>query len=388
MQTKKELFGVELEVYLKATKKEKGQILTALVRQTGMWRESIMRAFRRLQKRSVYNQPKKRGRKAYYTDVEYAALKEVWVAANSCCGELLRPVIAEYVAIFQRDNMWKHDDTVTGKLLAMSEATVKRKVTGWTCLGRKGISTTTPSAIKSRVPIFEGSWHDVSVGMGQIDTVAHCGGSLSGDFMFSCGYVDVSSGWIAYTTQWNKGMEATKESLRHIQGQVPFSLRHLHPDCGTEFLNQVVMGWCDQEKIEVSRSRSYHKNDNGYIEQRNGHIARRWLGHDRLGNRALLPQLIAFYDLICQYHNHFIAQRLCVGTKTLSNGKTRKVYEKSGMTPYLRLLGNSAVDAEVKEKLRTAHAMLNPKVLHDKLVALKYDILETNRRTGGAELLH
>lgn len=388
MQTKKELFGVELETYLKATKKEKGQILTALVRQTGMWRESIMRAFRRLQKRSVFRPPKKRGRKAYYTDAEYAALKEIWVAANSCCGELLHPVIREYVTVFKRDNMWHHSDEVTGKLLAMSMATVKRKVTGWTCLGRKGISTTTPSAIKSRVPIFEGSWHEVSVGMGQIDTVAHCGGSLIGDFMFSCGYVDVSSGWITYTMQWNKGMEATKESLCHIQTMLPFALCHIHPDCGTEFLNQVVMNWADTEHINVSRSRSYHKNDNGYIEQRNGHIARRWLGYERLGNRALLPELIRFYDLVCLYHNHFIAQRLCIGIKTLPNGKQRKVYEKVGMTPHLRLLANPQVPDAVKTKLREIHGTLNPKTLHDKLTKMKYDILEANRRTGGAELLH
>lgn len=387
MQTKKELFGVELETYLKATKKEKGQILTALVRQTGMWRESIIRAFKRLQLRSVYNQPKKRGRKAYYTDAEYTALKEIWKAVNSCCGELLHPVIHEYVSVFIRDGMWKHDEMVTGKLLAMSEATVKRKVTGWTCQGRKGISTTTPSAIKSRVPIFEGSWHEVSVGMGQIDTVAHCGGSLTGDFMFSCGYVDVSSGWIAYTTQWNKGMETTKESMEHIQKQLPFSLNHVHPDCGTEFLNQIVMGWCDQEKIEVSRSRSYHKNDNSYIEQRNGHIARRWLGYERLGNRDLLPRLIKFYDLICLYHNHLLAQRLRIGTKTLPNGKTRKVYEKIGLIPYSRLLANPEVQ-DVKTKLRTIHATLNPKVLHDKLSRMKYDILEANRRAGGAGMLH
>jgi hypothetical protein len=290
-------------------------------------------------------------------------------------------MIREYVQIFKRDKMWNRSDEVTGKLLAMSMATVKRRVSGWVCeSGRKGISTTTPSAIKERVPLFQGSWHDVPVGFGQIDTVAHCGGSLSGDFVFSCGYVDVCSGWIAYTAQWNKGMEVTKESLKHIQSRLPFSLLHIHPDCGTEFLNNVVMSWCQREKIEVSRSRSYHKNDNGYIEQRNGHIARRWLGYDRLGSRELLPRIIKFYDLICQYHNHFLAQRLCTGKTELPNGKYRKLYEKNGMTPYMRLLKNLTVAEEIKEKLQQEHEKLNPKVLHDKLVKMKYDILQANRR--------
>jgi hypothetical protein len=381
MNTKKELFGIELNVYLKASKKEKGQILDSLSRQTGMWRESIMRSFKRLQMESVYTSKKKRGRSIYYTDEVYEGLKEIWEASNSCCGELLHPMIEEYVSIFKRDKMWKHSDEITGKLLAMSLATVKRKVSGWQCeSGRKGISTTTPSAIKERVPIFQGSWYEVSPGMGQIDTVAHCGGSLTGDFIYSCGYVDVSSGWIAYTAQWNKGMEGTLVSLKHIRLQLPFQLVHIHPDCGTEFLNNIVMSWSDKEKIEVSRSRSYHKNDNGYIEQRNGHISRRWLGYDRLGAKELLPTIIKFYDLVCLYHNHFIAQRLCIGTKELTNGKHRKVYEEKGMTPFTRLCANQKTAEEIKKKLETEHKKLNPKNLHDKLVKLKYDILQTNRR--------
>lgn len=386
MKTKKELFGIELDRYLKASKKEKGAILDSLSRQTGMWRESIMRSFKRLQMESVCTPKKKRGRSIYYTLDVYAGLKEIWESANSCCGELLHPMIKEYVSIFKRDKMWKHDDEATGKLLAMSLATVKRRVYGWQCeSGRKGISTTTPSAIKERVPIFQGSWHEVPVGMGQIDTVAHCGGSLSGDFMFSCGYVDVSSGWFAYTAQWNKGMEATRESLKHIQSRLPFLLKHIHPDCGTEFLNNMVMSWSDEEKIEVSRSRSYHKNDNGYIEQRNGHVARRWLGYDRLGCKELLPKIIEFYDLVCRYHNHFVAQRLCIGTKTLPSGKHRKVYEKKGMTPFMRLCANPGVKEEVKENIKKEHEKLNPKILHNKLTKMKYDILKANRLTTGKE---
>ena len=382
MNTKKELFGIELQAYLNASKKKKGEILDSLERLTGMWRESIMRSFKRLQMGSAYFPKKKRGRSTYYTPDVCAGLKEVWEASNSCCGELLHPIIAEDVSIFKRDKMWKHSDEATGKLLSMSMATIKRKVNGWQReSGRKGISTTTPSAIKERVPIFQGSWHEAPVGMGQIDTVAHCGGSLSGDFIYSCGYVDVSSGWFHYTAQWNKGMEATKESLKHIQKQLPFPLLHIHPDCGMEFLNQIVMKWREDEKIEVSRSRSYHKNDNGYIEQRNGHIGRRWLGYDRLSNLELLPKIIKFYDLVCEYHNHFIAQRLCIGTKLLPNGKHRKVYEKNGMTPFARLRANEKISKEIKEKLKTEHKKLNPKILHEKLLKVKYDILRTNRNT-------
>lgn len=385
MRTKKELFGVEIKGYIKSSKQEKGRVLDALERQTGMRRESLIRALKREWQRSVYDQPNKRGRKTYYTPDVYFALREIWEAANSCCGELLHPVISEYVNILKRDRMWNHDDEATGKLLAMSVATIKRKVSGWKCSGERGISATTPSAIKAKVPIFQGSWRSVPTGFGQIDTVAHCGGSLVGDFVYTCGYVDVASGWFQYRAQWNKGMEATKESLEGIRGKLPFSLSHIHPDCGTEFLNQIVMEWCEKERIEVSRSRSYHKNDNGYIEQRNGHVVRRWLGYERLGDQSLLPKINTFLDLVCLYHNHFIAQRLCIGTKTVFAGKQRKVYEVKAQTPYQRILNNSKMSEDIKNKLKTAHQKLNPKLLHDKLERMKCDILQANRLATGKD---
>lgn len=180
-------------------------------------------------------------------------------------------------------------------------------------------------------------------------------------------------------------MEVTRESLQMIKQRLPFPLNHIHPDCGTEFLNQMVMTWSEEENIEVSRSRSYRKNDNGYIEQRNGHIARRWLSYDRLESKKLLPKLNQFYELVCQYHNHFIAQRLCIATKILPNGKHRKVYEKVAQTPYSRLLANPKVNEDVKNKLKTEHQKLNPKILHDKLEKMKYDILKANRLATGTD---
>ncbi len=390
--TKKELFGIEISHYLKSSRKAKGVILDALERQTGMRRESIIRSFKRTQTHSDLDPPGKRGRKQYYTPDVLIALKEIWEAANSCCGELLQPVMAEYVSIFKRDKMWQHSELATKKLLEMSVATVKRKVSGWQCeSGRKGISTTTPSAIKDRVPIFQGSWHEVDIGMGQIDTVAHCGGSLAGDFVFSLGYVDVASGWIEYVVQWNKGMIATQQSLELIRLRLPFLLKHIHPDCGLEFLNNTVISWCEQKQVAVSRSRSYHKNDNGYIEQRNGHIARRWLGYERLGCHDLLGSLNRFYELICLYHNHFIAQRLCLGKKILPTGKQRKVYEAKGQTPYMRILGNEAVADSIKKQLIEAHGRLNPNLLNHQLLKIKCDILKTNRQEmsdRGLEIFH
>jgi hypothetical protein len=380
MKTKKELFGIELTHYLDADNTKKGEILDGLVRQTKLHRKSLIRAFTKLQLKdtSILDH---RGRRIYYTPDVTIALHQIWEASNQCCGELLHPIVSEYIEIFKKDKMWKHNEEATHKLLRMSIATMKRKVCGWVCGGKnRGISSTSPSSIKDRVPLFQGDWKTVSIGNGQIDTVAHCGGSLAGEFMYSCGYVDVPSGWIEYRAQWSKGMQVTQESLESIRLALPWQLVQIHPDCGTEFLNSFVMEWCEKYKIQVTRSRSYHKNDNGYVEQRNGHIARRWLGYDRLGIRDMLTEINEFYILICQYHNHFKAQRLCISTVKLENGKYKKEYEIVAQTPYRRILERKDLDVTIKEKLTVIHETLNPSIMIERLKKLKRDIMSKNRR--------
>ena len=381
VKTKKELFGIELATYLKANKEEKGEILDGLVRQTGMHRISIIRSFRRLQLSSVYNTPHKRGRKEYYTPDCVEAVRFIWKSADYCCGELLYPVIKERITIAKNTGLWTWNDEVTSRVESISIATLKRRIPTWrTFPVQRGISTTTPSAIKDSVPLFDGDWKDIEVGSGQLDTVAHCGGHMGGEFIFSCGYVDVSSGWTQYQAQWNKGMVATKESLEEIALALPFKLSMVHPDCGTEFLNGLVMDWCTSKKIDVTRSRSYHKNDNGYIEQRNNHVVRKWFGYSRLEHKELVHVMNKFYRLLGFYSNHFQAQRLCTGTKEIEGKRTRKVYERYGMTPYQRILSKEYISLGIREHLEKEHKELNPYALHKELHEMKNAILSINRK--------
>jgi hypothetical protein len=381
MSTKKELFGIELRVYLRASRKEKAAILDTLERQTGMHRLSIIRAFRRLQMGSAYTPLGRRGRKIFYDHDCLSAVQFLWESADYCCGELLHPVIRERIELAQHHGLWVWDEEVTGKVMNISVATLKRKIPKWrTFPVKRGVSTTTPSTIKDAVPLFEGDWKQVSIGSGQVDTVAHCGGSMAGEFVFSCGYIDVASGWYQYQAQWNKGMIITQESLSSIQNQLPFPLSMIHPDCGSEFLNQFVMKWSNDQGIAITRSRSYHKNDNGYIEQRNDHVVRKWFGYVRLGHRELVEPMNEFYNLLALYSNHFQAQRLCIGTKEAHSGRIRKMYEKNGMTPYQRLLSRDDVSSEIKQNLTEQHKTLNPFTLLKELYRRRDAILEMNRR--------
>lgn len=376
METKNAIFAEHKTAYYQADKQEKGRILDHVCFVVAMHRKSAVRKFGALQMKDP-GIPERRGRSVVYTADVTAALKDIWNAGNEVCGELLHPVIAEYVTILQRDRMWKHSEEATTKLLRMSNATVKRRVVKFLKARRKkkGITTTKPSHIKHLVPIFTGPWKDKPPGYGQIDTVMHSN-SAAGNAVFTLNYTDAATLTVIPRAQWNKGQEATIKSMKAIKEQLPFPWLGAHPDTGSEFLNRFVMEWCGREHIDLSRSRPNHKNDNMYVEERNGHVIRKTVGYITLNCPEAVNALNLLYDVLAPYLLHFVAVRRMTGKEKLSS-RYRRVYEKTAKTPYQRILEHPAVATEVKEKLRTEHAKLNPWTLKkeiEKRLRYVYDI--------------
>ena len=382
MKTKEELFEEHLEAWLKANgnRKKRGEIARHMVFATKCHPKSVSRTFRRIQLKDRAHRDK-RGRDRYYADSVIAALRDVWETGDRACGELLHPLIREYVSVLQRDRQWKHNDESTGKLRAMSERTVKRRVTGFRQeegVKRRGLSGTSPSALKNIIPIRKGPWKDTLPGDGQLDTVAHCGDSLLGSFIWTLNYTDVATYWTVIRPQWNKGQEATKESVIIIRRMLPFPLTAIHPDSGGEFINWVLKGWCDAEKIDLSRSEPYKKNDNMCVEERNGHVIRRYLGWERLDDLHALPIVVKLCDTVTLYVNHWKAVKRMISKERIGS-KYKRTYEKSAMTPYARVMARKDVSEDVKSKLLKEHETLNPLILLKKIATLKKKIYELTK---------
>lgn len=383
MGTKKEVFQEHLGEYLKASRKGKGAILDALELITSMNRKAVIRALKREQMRDRMLPKKKPGPRIVYTPDTTAALKDIWEAGNEVCGELLHPMISEYVAILRRDRMWRHSEDATEKLACMSERTVKRRVRHFFKIrrGRKGISATKPSALKKLIPVFSGPWEAKPPGFGQIDTVVHCGSSLLGDMAYTLNYTDAATYLVIPRAQWNKGMEATKESMQAIQKHMPFPWLGAHPDTGSEFINRFVIEWCQKETIELSRSRPGKKNDNMYVEERNGHVIRKTVGYQRLDCVEAVAALNALYDVLTPYLIHFVAVRRTLEKEKVQS-KYRRIYEKQPKTPYQRILLHPAVAEEVKEKLRKEHASLNPLTMKREIEKRLQAVYDMQKRYG------
>jgi hypothetical protein len=386
METKHEVLKDRLPLYLKATRKQKARILDQLEEVVHMHRKSIIRRLKVLQLRNEVYLVDGRGRPTYYTTDVIAGLKDVWDASNGLCGELLHPVVSEYVGILKRDKMWNHSDLATGKLLAMSEMTIKRKVSKFEHTKRKGqgFSSTHPSNIKTIIPISVGEWKNVDPGVLQVDTVAHCGSSLKGSFVYTLNATDVSTMWSTLRAQWNKGQTATRESEEYVRENLPFPYVRRHTDTGSEFVNYTAVTWGIDNGINLTRSRPYKKNDNMIVEERNGHIVRKYVGYIRLDARETVTILNELFEVLNLYTNHFIPSR-----KTIENvrvgSKYKRKYEKA-RTPYERVLSHKKIAPEVKEKLRLEHVELNPAKLLQQIEKIRTKLYDVQRKHGGPQI--
>lgn len=387
METKNQIFERYKEEYFKMRIEKKGgrkrcgEILDIVCDVAKMTRKAAIRKFRRLQGKDPFEE-EKRGRAVYYTADVTSALKDIWDASNGLCGELLHPLIAEYVQIFMRDSTWKNSDEATGKLLKMSERTMKRRVVEFEQTKRKGqgFSSTSPSNVKTIIPVFMGPWRGMDPGHEQIDTVVHCGSTLKGDMVYTLNSTDVATYWNVLGAQWNKGEQATIENRKRLREMLPFKHLHDHSDTGSEFINWSTVKWNENTKIELTRSRPNRKNDNAYVEERNGHIVRKYVGYIRLDCIEAVEALNNLFLVLNTYTNHFISSRKTIET-VRDGSRYKRTFEKA-LTPYQRVLAHPKIPEEAKEKLRLEHAKLNPAVLLKEVERLRGVLYDVQRKHG------
>jgi len=169
--------------------------------------------------------------------------------------------------------------------------------------------------------------------------------------------------------------------MKGIKHLMPFTWLGGHPDTGSEFLNYMVLKWCEEEKIELSRSRPSHKNDNMYVEERNGHAIRKTIGYITLNCPEAVDALNAVYDILNPYLLHFVAVRRMTGKEKLSS-RYKRTYEKVAKTPYRRILEHRGVSEEVKTRLKTEHNKINPLTLKQEIDRRLKTLYAVQRRFG------
>lgn len=362
LKARRELLRATAGRYQKSSQKEKQIILDEFVAATNYHRKY---AIQQLKNDSPdLDSPKKQARKPRvrkYDDAVKAALVVVWEAANRICSKRLVPFLPEMVAVLERHDHLSLVEDMRIRLLEMSPSTVDRllyKIRR----GRKGagIGTTRPGALlKSQVPIRTFSeWDDTCPGFMEADLVAHCGTFASGHFLQTLVMTDISTGWTEFSALLFRNQETVLQEIRRIRKQLPFELSGLDTDNGTEFLNYLLLTYCFDEEITFTRSRPYKKNDQCYVEEKNGSIIRKFIGYDRFEGFQPYQILAALYQQLRLYVNFFQPSLKLIG-KTRQGSKVIKKYDRA-QTPYQRLVAAESISETTKEKLKEEYHALDP----------------------------
>jgi hypothetical protein len=357
MTTRRELIDAVAARYRAAGRSQKKEILDEFVKVTGFHRKHAIRA---LKKSLRHETPEPRQRARIYDEAVREALTIVWEAADRICGKRLRQVMAGLVNAMERHGHLKLDAAVRESLLSMSAATMDRLLTTVRDTAKRGRRRTminTPLRKSIAVRTFA-DWHDPSAGYFEMDMVVHCGKSTVGSYVHSLVLTDIASGWTEAIAMVVREQTLVTESVSDIRAKLPFAVLGLDVDNDSAFINGTLVSYCRDHKIELTRCRAYKKNDQAWIEQKNGAVIRRMVGYGRLEGAQTAAVLNKLYTSMRLFVN-FFQPSFKLLSKIREGAKVIKKYHPPA-TPCERLLERKDVSEECKEQLQQTLAALDP----------------------------
>lgn len=352
--------------YQSAGLEHKSKLLDQAQELLGYHRKAAIRALRAV---PVVRRPRSiPGRPRDYDPAQLLPyLRPIWQATDYACGRRLVAMLPEWVPAYE-----EHERQLPGavreKLLSASGRTLDRLLEplrvreGRRCLTRPG------SLLRQQIPIRGSVWDEGNPGWLEVDTVALCGGSVAGEFVWMVDGVDYATAWVEVRAMWGRGQAGTLAALQDMEAHLPFALLGLDSDNGGEFLNHHVMSWLQKRArpVFMTRSRPYKKDDNAHVEQKNWTHIRQWFGYERHDN----PEVVELINKLVkgpygQLLNYFHASLQLEG-KERKDGQVRRIYGPA-QTPLARVLASAEVHAGTKARLCAEKKRLNP-------FALKQDV--------------
>jgi hypothetical protein len=300
------------------------------------------------------------------------ALVVAWRATNGICSKRLIPFLPELVPVLERHGHLAVTAEVRTQLLALSPATADRLLRPFRVRdGMRGISTTKPGALlKRQIPIRTfAEWDDARPGFLEADLVAHCGHSTEGAFLHTMTLTDIATCWVECLPLLHRTQHAVKAALGHADHLLPFPILGLDTDNGGEFINDLLLAYCEQQHITFTRGRVARKNDQCFVEQKNGSVVRQVVGYDRFEGEPAYRQLAELYRALRLYVN-FFQPSMKLQAKTRAGSRVRRSYDQAA-TPLQRLLTTDVLDAAKRERLEALYRTLDPVLLLRQIAVLQ-----------------
>ena len=377
MKTRQKLTDETAKRYCVARKKEKAKILDEYCATAGYNRKYAIHVlknrayvktsnFNNVPKKSVQlrtrpERKKREFRKKYGEAVRKEVIR-LWNLSMNLCAKRLVTFIRDNIDYFAQK--FSYTDELKDKLETVSSSTIGRMLKSEIAkCAIRGISTARPARnLGSLIPVrtfFD--WDERKPGFFGVDTVANCGISTAGEYISTLTLTDMHSGWTENRALLNKAQRWVKEAVDGVKKRLPFQMKGLDSDNGSEFKNQQLLGWCAENYVEFTRSRPYKKNDNCFVEQKNDSVVRRIVGYYRFEGEEAQKAMAELYEVYNKLVDYFFPSMKII-SKELIDAKVLKKYDKA-KTPYTRLMECTEPDDRTKQELERRKSELGLEVL-------------------------
>jgi hypothetical protein len=296
----------------------------------------------------------------YQPELLLPFLRPIWQATDYACGRRLVAMLPEWIPAYEQHER-RLPGEVREKLLAASGRTLDRLLEPLRGQGARPSLTRPGTLLRHQIPIRGSVWEEGKAGWLEVDTVALCGGSVAGEFVWMVDGVDYATTWVEVRAMWGRGQAGTLAALRDVEASLPFALLGLDSDNGGEFLNHHVLSWLQKRPrpVFMTRSRPYKKDDNAHVEQKNWTHIRQCFGYERHDN----PEVVELINVLVkgaygQLLNYFHAS-LKLERKERTQGRLKRIYGDA-QTPLARVLASAEVKPQTKRRLEQEKARLNP----------------------------
>lgn len=347
--------------YHKAGKLEKGRILDEFCKVCRYHRKHALRLLQ--QPKPSIAQPRIHRRRPHqYSPLALQVARDIWKASGYPCGQRLKETIPLWLPA-ARERL-RFSPAVEKQILAISARQLDRRLGPHKRqLRRRFYSTTRPGRLlKSMIPIRTFNSDITRPGYLEIDTVAHCGRSLYGEFLYTLTATDIFTGWTDRVALLGKSQYAVVQALQTLQARLPFRLKGIDSDNGEEFINYHFLRYCRSHHLAFTRSRPNKKNDNPHVEQKNFTHVRSFLGWQRFESLEARDRLNDLYAKELLYFQNLFQPSTKLQTKTHIGSKIHRRYDLP-RTPFDRLQACHWRRRPYLRRYRLLRPTLNPFVL-------------------------
>ena len=356
--------------YIRADRKTKGELLDEMEAVTGLDRKTLIR----LMNGSLERKPRRSERGATYGSEVDDALRVIHESEDFICAERLTPNLVWLAQHLAAHGELSTPPPLLEQLGRISLSTVERRLSRIT-QDQPRLPRRKPKPrqkLLRRIPMLRLPWTIVVPGHFETDLVHHCGSSASGEYACTLQMIDVATGWSERRAVLGRSYLVMEDAFLRILARLPFPIRHIHPDNGSEFFNHHMLRlWGDiVQDVTISRSRPWHKNDNPRVEQKNHTLVRAYLGDERIDSVAQVLALNALYDKMWRYYNLFQPVMHLVRKEVIQeNGQPARVkrHHDDARTPFDRLCDTDAILPEHQAQLDALRDSINPRRLRQEI---------------------